>query len=424
MSAMLDPLIDKAARKLKIDRLAIRRINAAEHKTKFGEEQSALTSAYVREAIDKGATVARWEEMKKLSGRRRGSRVTGVGVSVSPFYAGSTGYDGLLLIRPDGTLAIHTGVGNLGTHSFADTARAAADVLGMPWERCDVVWGDTSRHLPYTTVQAGSMTTYATTRAVHAAAMDARRKLRTIAAKRLGGSAEEYELGDGRIFSRANRARSITFAQAAALAIEIGGEFDGHELPENLHEITVASARALAGRGLMGVAKDTYETIGSVISFVAGFATVEVDVETGRVEILDYAAVSDCGTVVNPRSLAAQLLGGGVQGFGVACSQKWVYDPHWGLPLTDRFYTAKPPTILDVPLEMKADAVNLPDPYTPVGARGIGEAPFCAGAGAVVCAIEDAIGGPSFNRTPIMADMILNTLEKRPQPFKATTAHV
>ncbi len=423
MSAMLDPLIDKAARKLEIDRVAIRRINAADHKTKFGEEQSSLTSAYVREAIDKGATLARWQEMKKLSGRRRGSKVTGVGVSLSPFYAGATGFDGLLLIRPDGTLAIHTGVGNLGTHSFADTARAAADVLGMPWERCDVVWGDTSKHLPYTTVQAGSQTTFATTRAIHAAAVDAKRKLQTIAARRLGGSAESYEVGNERIFSRANRARSMTFAQAAALAIEWGGEFDGHELPENLHEITVASARALAGRGLIGVAKDTYDTGGSTISFVAGFATVEVDVETGRVDILDYAAVSDCGTVLNPRSLAAQLLGGGVQGFGVACSQKWVYDPHWGLPLADRLYTAKPPTILDVPLEMKADAVNLPDPYTPVGARGIGEAPFGAGAGAVVCAIEDAIGA-SFNRTPIMADMILNTLEKRPQPFKATTAHV
>ncbi|MCZ6697173.1 MAG: xanthine dehydrogenase family protein molybdopterin-binding subunit [Acidobacteria bacterium] len=424
MNAMFDPLIDKAARKLGIDRVAIRRINAPDHKTKFGAEQGPLTSAYVREALDKGAAVARWDELKKLSGRRRGSKVTGVGVSMSPFYAGSRGFDGLLLIRPDGTLAVHTGVGNLGTHSFADTARVAADVLGMPWERCEVIWGDTSKHLPYTTIQAGSQTTFATTRALHAAATDARRKLQMIAARQFGGAADGYEVKDERVYSRGNRARGMSFAQAAARAIEMGGEFDGHELPGNLHKITVASARALAGRGLMGVAKDTYEAVGDPISFVVGFATVEVDVETGQVEILDYTVVADCGTVVNPRSLAAQLHGGGVQGFGVACSQKWVYDAHWGLPFTDRFYTAKPPTILDVPLEMKADAVNLPDPYTPVGARGIGEAPFGAGAGAVVCAIEDAIGGPSFNRTPIMADMILNKLEKRPQPFKATTAHV
>jgi xanthine dehydrogenase molybdenum-binding subunit len=424
MNAMFDPLIDKAARKLGIDRVAIRRVNAPDSKTKYGVEQGPITSAFVREALDKGVALARWQEMKKLSGRRRGSKITGVGVSVAPYYAGSKGYDGLLLIQPDGTLAIHTGAGNLGTHSFADTARTAADVLGMPWERCTVVWGDTSKHLPYTTVQAGSMTTYATTRAHHAAAMDARRKLQEIAVKRLGGAADNYEVGDERVYRRGNRARGMSLSEAARRAIELGGKFDGHELPTNLHEMTVGSARALAGRGLMGVAKDTYEAVGDPLSFAVGFATVEVDVETGWVDILDYVAVGDCGTVVNPRSLAAQLHGGAVQGFGVARSQKWVYDPQWGLPLTDRFYTAKPPTILDVPLEMQAGAVNLPDPYTPVGARGIGEAPFGAGVGALVCAIQDAIGGAAFNRTPIMADMIVNMLENRPQPYKATTAHV
>ncbi|MEE9229725.1 MAG: molybdopterin cofactor-binding domain-containing protein, partial [Acidobacteriota bacterium] len=151
---------------------------------------------------------------------------------------------------------------------------------------------------------------------------------------------------------------------------------------------------------------------------------VEVDVETGQVEILDYTAVTDCGVVVNPRSLAAQLHGGGVQGFGLALSQKWIYDPTWGVPLTQHLYTAKPPTILDVPLEMKADAVHIPDPYTPVGAKGIGEAPFSAGVGAVAAAVQDALGEKAFNRTPIMADMILNILENRPQPYKITTAHV
>ncbi|MEE9219649.1 MAG: xanthine dehydrogenase family protein molybdopterin-binding subunit [Acidobacteriota bacterium] len=424
MNAMFDPLIDRAARRLGIDRVAIRRTNAADSKTRYGAEQGPLTSAYVREALDKGAALARWEEMKKLSGRRRGSKVTGVGVSLAPFYAGSKGYDGLLLILPDGTLHIHTGVGNLGTHSFADTARAAADVLGMPWEKCVVVWGDTSKHLPYTTIQAGSMTTYATTRALHAAAMDAGRKLREIAAQQLGGSAGDYDVGGARVYRKGSPSRGMSFAEAARSAIEIGGKYDGHELPGNLHEMTVGSAQALAGRGLMGVAKDTYDEVGDPLSFVAGFATVEVDVETGRVEILDYSAVTDCGIVVNPRSLAAQLHGGGVQGFGLALSQKWVYDPQWGVPSTQSFHTAKPPTILDVPLEMRAGAVNLPDPYTPVGAKGIGEAPFGAGVAAVVCAVQDAMGERAFNRTPIMADMILNMLDNRPQPYKITTAHV
>ena len=422
--SMLEPLIDKAARKLGIDRLAIRRLNAPDSASKYGKQQGPLTSAYVREALDKGAALVNWEEMKKLSGRRRGTRVTGVSVVLSPFYAGDKGYDGLLLIKPDGRLYIHTGAGNLGTHSFSDTARAAADLLRMPWEKCEIVWGDSSLHLPYTTVQAGSMTTYASTRANHAAAADARRKLQEIAARDLGGKADDYEVGGERVHRRGNPARGLSYAQAARRALDLGGRYDGHELPTNLNAVTTESAKALAGVGLMGVAKDTYAGVGDPMAFVIGFATVEVDVETGHVEILDYATVADCGTVLNPRSLAAQLHGGAVQGFGLARSQRWVYDPQWGVPFTYRFYTAKPPTILDVPLQMKADSVGLPDPQTPVGARGIGEAPFGAGVAAVICAIQDAMGEVAFNRTPIMADMILNALEGTPPPYHRLTAHV
>ncbi|MFQ5789821.1 MAG: xanthine dehydrogenase family protein molybdopterin-binding subunit [Acidobacteriota bacterium] len=424
ITAMLEPLIDKAARKLGLDRLAVRRINAPDKSSTYGSEHHSVTSAYVREAMDKCAALVNWEETKKLSGQRRDSKVTGVGVALSTFVAGSRGYDGLMVIKPDGNLYIHTGAGNLGTHSFADTARAAADVLGMPWEKCVVVWGNTSKHLPWTTIQAGSMTTHASTRANHAAAMDAKGKLQEIAARDLGGTPGSYAVGNGRVYRKGNPSQGMSFVRAARRAIELGGKHDGHELAENLNAVTVQSATALAGQGLMGVAKDTYKTDGDLWAFVVSFARVELDVETGRLDIVDYAAVGDCGTVVNPRSLAAQLHGGGVQGFGLACSQKWVYDPQWGVPFTQRFYTAKPPGILDGPLEMKSDAVNLPDPGTPVGAKGIGEAPFGAGVAAVVCAIQDAMGGMALNRTPITTDMILNMLEERPQPYKALTAHV
>ncbi len=178
------------------------------------------------------------------------------------------------------------------------------------------------------------------------------------------------------------------------------------------------------GKGAVGVAKDNYERAGSIYSFVVGFARVEIDTETGDVEIMDYAAVTDCGRVMNPRSLAAQLHGGAIQGFGMALGQKWIFDPQWGQSFTHRFYSARPPSILDVPSVLKADFVNVPDPHTPVGAKGIGEPPVGAGEAALVCAISDALGGHQFGRTPIMLDMILNALEGRPdyyQPFTTLT---
>ncbi len=421
--AMLEPLMDKAARELGVDRLAIRRINAPGHDAQFGPNRGRLTSAFVREAIDVGAQKFGWTAKSGLSGRRRGTKVTGVGIGLSPFVGGSSGFDGLLLIRPDGKLHIHQGIGNLGTHSFADTARAAADVLGVGWDRCAVIWGDSSQHLPYSSVQAGSQTTHAHTRANHAAAMDLKRKLQEIAALDLGGSPESYDVGDGRVFARGNRSRGLDFSRAAQRAIQLGGKYSGHALPDDINEVTVRSATALAGQGLMGVAKDNYSHEGGTWSFVIGFAGVELDVETGDVVLVDYLAATDCGTVLHPRSLAAQLHGGAVQGFGQARSQKWVFDPKWGVPFAHRLYTARPPGMLDVPLEMDWVAVGAPDPETPIGAKGIGEPPLGAGAAAVASAISDALGGTCLCRTPLTTDVILAELEGRAQPNRPLEIH-
>ena len=162
----------------------------------------------------------------------------------------------------------------------------------------------------------------------------------------------------------------------------------------------------------MAVAKDAYPRDGQSQSFVAGFALVEVDVETGKYHVLEYAAVADCGTVLHPRSLSGQILGGSILGMGHAISQKWVYDQHYGVPLAKRFYNTKPMTILDIPQKMLVDAVNIPDPETPTGIRGIGEAPVGAGYGAVLNAIIDAVGDDVFRRTPVTPDMILASLER------------
>src|SRR5207245_6048413 len=176
--------------------------------------------------------------------------------------------------------------------SVFDGHRVAAEVLGVPWEKVDVTWGNTSKNVPNTCGQGGSQTTHAMTRAAHAASTDAKKKLQEIAAKTLGGSAESYLVANERV---SGGGRSLTFAQAAQKAIELGGKFDGHELPADINNYTKRSATALAGQGLMGVARDNYGRDGPSKSYVAGFAEVEVDVETGAYNGLDVVAVSDCG---------------------------------------------------------------------------------------------------------------------------------
>jgi CO/xanthine dehydrogenase Mo-binding subunit len=128
--------------------------------------------------------------------------------------------------------------------------------------------------------------------------------------------------------------------------------------------------------------------------------------------------------VINPRNLGGQILGGVMLGLGHAIGQKWVYDQNYGVPLAKRFHYNKPPTILDAPKKMQSVALDLPDPETPVGARGIGEAPVGAGFGAVVNAIANAVGDEIFRRAPVTADLILTALEARHPTHEALFANV
>ena len=433
---MLEPIIQKAAKLLGLDQVEVHKINAPEGQARFGPpglngEQGNVSSAFAKEAIDIGAELFNWEERKQRSGQRNGSKVTGVGMTLSAYSAGASGVDGLFVLRPDGRLYIQSGVGNLGTGSTFDTMRAAAEGLDMPWEKCEVAWGDTSRHLPWSCSQGGSSTTHAHTRANWAAVADAKLKMQEIAAQDLGGAPEDYEIGGERVYRRGNRSQGLSFAQIAQRAIDLGGKYDGHELPEDINGMTTASATALAGQGLMGVAKDNYEEGGRRMSFVAGFAEVEVDIETGNVKIVDYAAGSDAGTILHPKTYEGQIFGGAIQGFSVTLSQKWVYDRQWGLMVAKRFYSNRPPGILDVPHDqpMKWGNADLPDPFNPLGAKGIGEAAQGAGSGAVANAIADALeslgeGNGDFHRSPVTRDMILTKLEQAPTGHDRLTAHV
>lgn len=426
--AILEQAVTKGAKQLGIDQVEMRKINAPAGKAPFGPARNGqrgyATSAFVREALDQGAERFGWKDRVARAGQRTGTKVRGVGVAVGTHTAGSVGHDGLMTIRPDGKLWVQSGVGNLGTHSLFDLARVAADLLAVPWEKVEIAWGDTSKHLPYSCLSVGSQTIHAMTRANHAAAMDTRRKLQEIAARDLGGSPNDYDLGGERVFRRGNPGRGLTYSQAATRAIALGGRYDGHELPEDIHASTKAAAAALAGLGLMGVAKDAYPRDGTTYSFVAGFAEVEVDLETGKPTLIDYLGMADVGTVINPRSMAAQVDGGSCLGIGHALCQKWVYDPHYGVALARRFHHNKPLTILDIPAAIHADAVGLPDPETPVGARGVGEPPVGAAYGAVMNAIASAIGVDGFRRAPVTPDILLMSLEHGRRMHEPLQAHL
>ena len=192
-NALMAPIMAKAARKLGIDEVAIHRINAPEGKAPFGAPNARGVQScddqrvpegrarQGRRAVQLGGAEGAQRPAQRLEGARRrrgGQRLLGR-------------LDGLR--RParhqaGRPMQIQSGIGNLGTESVFDVHRVAAELLGVPWEKVDVIWGNTAKNLPSTCGQGGSQTTHAMTRAAHAAGMDAKKKLQEIAAKTLGGA--------------------------------------------------------------------------------------------------------------------------------------------------------------------------------------------------------------------------------------------
>ncbi len=425
IAMVIEPLLDQAAHELGLDRVVIRRINAPTADWRYGADQKPLTSVYMREALDIGAEQFDWQARLARNGERNGSKVRAIGVGQAYHSAGSAGFDGLVVLTPKGKLHIHTGVGNLGTYSHTATSRVAAEVLKCDWENCVVVRGDSRKHLPWNRGQFGSNTSYTMTRTNYVAAMDAVSKLKEIAAMDLGGAPGDYDIGRHRVFRTGDKSVGMTYAEAAQRAIELGDRFSGHVVPDDLNPMTKASAAGVAGTGLVGVARDNLEQIGTVPALAVGFIEIELDTETGRYEILDYLGVTDCGTVIHPMGLATQTKGGAVMGFGLATLERHIYDPQNGLPGNINLLQSKPPSFLDVPSEMRSAAVNIADPTNPVGAKGIGEPVQGCAAAALLCAISEALGGHYFNRAPVVADMIVNAAAGRDQshgPLDVNTA--
>ncbi|MCL2457675.1 MAG: xanthine dehydrogenase family protein molybdopterin-binding subunit [Desulfobulbus sp.] len=415
-SALLGPVLAKAARRLGLDPLAVCRINAPEGRPPVGPPKpdgslNAATSAFVKQALDRGAATFRWQTRRSRPVPVRGSVRHGIGVATGCYVAGTVGFDGLFVITPQGRLRIHTGIGNLGTESFSDAQRVAADTLDMPWEACEIVWGNTGRHLAWSCVSGGSQTIHAMSRAALATSLDARAKLKEIAAKTLGGTPEDYVVGGQRVFRRDSGDQGLSFADAAQRAIELGGIYDGHQCPAEVNKATQAAVAALAGQGLVAVARDTFPRDGQTYSYVAAFAEVEVDIETGKYRVTDLHAEADAGIVVHPRAFAGQLAGRSMLGIGHVATQKWFYDKEHGIPMSRRFYQSRPPSILCFPEQFTWGSVGIPDPQTPIGARGIGEPPTGAACAAVLCALNDALGDDKFLRAPVMADAVLAAIE-------------
>ena len=423
---MMDQIVTKAARQLGIDQVAIRKLNAPEGKAKYGPanargERGYVTSCFIKEALDKGAARFNWNERVARGPQRNGSKVRGMGVGISSYSGGSVGFDGLFIIKPDGTMRVHTGIGNLGTESFSDCQRVAAEMVGMPWEKVEIVWGDTSMHLPWSCNSGGSQTIHA--HDARRACRRDRRDYQAAADRRQGSRRETRGLRRGRRARLPQGRRWRDDACAGGQARHRARRHLRRPRVAQRHQCDDNALRDGSGRaGAHGRRRRTTTSATERLGLSPPrLPRSKSTSKPGNTQVTDFLAVADVGTVIHPTALGGQVLGRSILGIAHAIGHRWIYDQRYGVGLAKRFYNNSPPTILDVPVNMAWDAVGLPDPETPVGARGIGEPPVASACTSVLNAISDALGDEVFVRSPVLVDHIVTGA--RHQEAGAVPAH-
>ena len=298
-------------------------------------------------------------------------------------------------IEPDGSVRVTTGLHSQGQGLETSLAQVAADELGVRFDDVTVVMGDTA-------TSAFGAGTYASRSAVTGtgsimrAARDVRRRLQELAAEALEASPEDIEISDSRAYVAGSPARAITLPDLAWLAYYGVGR-----RPAEMDEPLPAATRS-------------YEPPETHSNGVMG-AVVEVDIETGEIELKQVAVVEDCGIMLNPMIVDGQIAGGVAQGIGGALYEEMRYTDEGGLmsgSLIDFLY----PSAQEIPA-MAIDHIETPSTVTAGGVKGMGEAGLIISPGAVLNAVADALApfGVKITRAPLTPAHVLEMIRGKDQ---------
>ena len=278
---------------------------------------------------------------------------------------------------PGGTTSCHVTVSGdgsvtlvLGTVDLSATrtslAMVAAEALNIDYDDIRVVIADTDTG-SYCDGSSGDRVTYLTSKAVHEATRDLLDKLKGLVAKELGVPQQEIVF-DGKGFRvEAAPEKQITLAEAARRSLRSGG--------------------ALVGYGSVSESPDRVAIAPNAAAHVAD---VEVDPETGKVDVIGYTTFQDVGRSINPPQVEGQMQGGATQGIGWALSEEYDFDEAGGLRNAS-LLDYRIPTMLDVP-RIGANVVEIPSDDHPYGIRAVGQVPIVPPAGAIANAIYSAVG--------------------------------
>jgi CO/xanthine dehydrogenase Mo-binding subunit len=388
----VEQVLDMGANAIGMDPLELLRLNAAEPGY-VSPHGNRVEGCELKQCIDIVEEKMNWKTKRAAKTPNRG-----LGISCTVHVSGKRhfmDYDGgsaTIKINEDGKALILSGEGEIGQGSTTVFCQIAAEELGLPLDHVSISRADTDL-TTFCLGAFGSRLTYVGGNAVKAAAASLRKDLIETASELLEAEPEELTARDGVIFDIATQSRRVTVAEVArsrlfrrgGAPLVASGSFDADSVMQD---------------------ETRYGNESGAYNFGAQAVEVEVDPETGRVTILNYVSVADCGTVVNPVGAAGQLMGALAQGMGYAISESLTFDD--GRPSEPNFHGYKIPCIMDMP-PLSYGFADSYEPTGPFGAKGLGELGSDPTAACIANAIYDAVG-VRIKKLPITPEKILTAL--------------
>jgi CO/xanthine dehydrogenase Mo-binding subunit len=391
----VEQAIDKGAHELGIDPLEIARINAAEPGY-VSPHGNRVTSCELGQCIDMVEKMMDW---KKKRAEKKPN--TGLGLACTVHVSGKRhfgDYDGgsaTIKINEDGKALIIIGEGECGQGAATAMCQIAAEELGLPMEDVEYSLADTDL-TTFCLGAFGSRVTYVGGNAVKDAAAKAKQQILETASELLEARPDDLVVEQGRVHVKGADAKAVTVADVArARLFRRGGS------------PIVASGSFDADSVLQDETR--YGNESGAYNFGCQAAQVEVDSETGKVKVLNYAAASDCGTVINPVAAEGQVEGSLAQGLGYALIEGLKMEE--GRPINPNFSDYRIPSMRDMP-DLKHGFADSYEPTGPFGAKGLGELGMDPTAAVISNAIFDALG-VRIKTLPITPEKVLKALKEK-----------
>ena len=348
-----ESVIDEICEKLGMDPLEFRAKNGA-------KEGSRRIPGPVLQRVGYEETLAAAMQTEHYNTPLKGPN-RGRGVAAGFWFNGTGPACATASVNSDGTVSLIEGSPDIGG-SRAAMAMQVAEVLGIPAEDVHPSIGDTDS-VGYTSLTAGSGATFKSGWACYEAAMDIKQQLLQRSARIWDVDLDNVEFVNGEASHKSDPELKLTFKQLAARLVGTGGPVVGRG---NVNPPGVGNA------------------------FAVHIVDVEVDPDTGKVEILRYTALQDVGKAIHPSYVEGQLQGGVAQGIGWALNEEYVYNES-GEMANSSFLDYRMPTSLDLPM-IDTVIVEVANPGHPFGVRGVGEVCIVPPMAAVANAIHNATG--------------------------------